>query len=110
MNSKTLVTAVVAALVGVGLAVGTVSFAQNTGHMGNYQNTGMMGQTTQKTGTLTHGTMHGQTVLQNTHGNMHGKNFRDHNPGTHHANAGRFAADAPCHQVPGKALSKAKTK
>ncbi len=100
MNSKTLVTAVVAALVGVGLAVGTAGFARDTSHMGNYQ----------KTGTVTHGSMHGQKLLRNTHGSMHGTNFRDHNPGTHHANAGRFAADAPCHQAVGKTLSKAKTR
>jgi uncharacterized protein YcfJ len=79
MNSKTVLTAIIGAIVGLGLAMGTTAFARDTGHMGG----GMMGQTIQQN---THGTMHGQNVQQ-------GHRFAT----THHANARRYTGDTPCH-------------
>ena len=63
MNTKTLLTAVVGGFVGLALAMGTMVFAQNTGHMG---------QTTQKTMTNqnTHDSMHGNTVAAQMGGMM----------------------------------------
>lgn len=75
MKGKTLLTAIVGVIAGLGLTMGAIAFAQDRGHMGSTQNTGMMGQSNQNTmhGQPTHGstnTMHGQTLAKNDH---HGK-------------------------------------
>ncbi len=72
MKGKTILTAIVGAIAGLGLFMGTIAFAQDNSHMGYNQNTSMMGQTNQNTmhGQPTHGntnTMHGQTLAKNDH-------------------------------------------
>ncbi len=87
MKSKKLATYLIGALTGVGLAIGTMAFAQNTLDHG-----GMMGQTTQQT---TQGTMHGQAVKNNT-SDMHGGITKQH------AGAEHFNSNTHCNSANGK--------
>ncbi|MFV1998408.1 MAG: hypothetical protein ACC641_10400 [Acidiferrobacterales bacterium] len=62
MNSKTVLTAVISLIAGLGLAMGTVAFAKNSDHMGG----GMMGQSAQQ---YSHGNnMHDQNVTKGKRG------------------------------------------
>ncbi|HEC29909.1 MAG TPA: hypothetical protein ENI65_10025 [Gammaproteobacteria bacterium] len=116
MNSKTVLTAVIGTVAGLGLAMGTMAFAQNNGHMGNTQSTGMMGQTSTgmmgQTGTGmmgqtsqsintrqdTHGNMHDRTVQQGTYGGMHTQPAQNQHPETsHHADNSQATGNYPCH-------------
>ena len=110
MKSKKLATYLVGAVTGVGLAIGTMAFAQNTFDHGS-----MMGQTTQQTsqGTMhgqtvpqtTAGGMHGQTVPQTTAGGMHGQAVKNKVPAmhggitTHHADADHFNSKTHCNSA-----------
>ncbi len=124
MNTKTFVTAIVGAVVGLGLAMGTMAFADHTGHMGNYQATqatsinqnshenmhgktvyggnthtlgqGMMGQSTQQNAKPLdiHGQMHGKTSAQNSYGGMHQQSAVT----THHAKLSQPAKNVLCHE------------
>ncbi|MFV1981974.1 MAG: hypothetical protein ACC657_00420, partial [Thiohalomonadales bacterium] len=87
MNSKTVVTAIVGAIAGLSLAVGTVAFAHNTDHMGNIQGDTMMGQTYQH-----------DTKGQNTHGGMHAQsNQGQHSVTGHHTGNSQATGNFPCH-------------
>ena len=97
MNSKKLATYLLGAVTGVGLAMGSVAFAQNTL---DHHNGGMMGQTTQQTA---HDSMHGKTTPQTTQGGMHGQTAQQASPGGMHEQAvknnvpGMHGGTAPQH-------------
>ncbi len=99
MKSKKLATYLIGAVTGVGLAISTMAFAQNTLDHG-----GMMGQTTQQT---TQGTMHGQAAPQTTAGGMHGQAVKNKVPAmhgditTHHAGADHFNSKTHCNSATG---------
>jgi len=100
MNSKTVVTAIVGAIAGLGLAMGTVAFAHNTDHMGNIQDNTMMGQTYQhgSNSQNTHDTMHNNTVQKGTLGNMHAQsNQGQHSVTGHHTDNSQATGNYPCH-------------
>jgi len=91
MSSKTILTAVISLIAGLGLAMGTVAFAQNSDHMGG----GMMGQTSQQS---THGTMHDQNTAK-------GKSSKS----SRKADAGKYTGNNFCHSdTVAKSGSKAK--
>ncbi len=110
MNSKTALTVVIGTIAGLGLVMGTVAFAQNNGHMGNTQNTDMMGQTIQQNNANldthhgktvqqnTRGRLHGKTVQQDTYGGMHTQPAHNQRPApTHHADNSQTTGNYPCH-------------
>ncbi len=129
MNSKTVLTAAIAVIAGLGLAMGPVAFAQHNGTMGNQQGAGMMGQgagmmgqgagmmgqapqrianPSDMRGTMhgqtarqdTRGTMHGQTARQDTHGTMHDQTVQQDTRGTMHGQTARQKnLPAPMHQL-----------
>ncbi len=97
MNSKTILTAVIGTIVGLGLAMGTVAFARDTDHMGGG---GMMGQSSQQ---YTHGTMHDQNTPKGKKNAKKGKRGAT----IRHADAGMFTGNASCH---GDTITKGKSK
>lgn len=107
MNSKTVLTAVIGTIAGLGLAMGTVAFAQNNGHMGYTQETNMMGQPIQQNTakldthhgrTVQQDTHHGKAVQQDTHGGMHTQPTHNQRPvTTHHADNSQTTGNYPCH-------------
>ena len=114
MNIKTVVTAGMGIVAGLGLAMGVAVYAQDTTHMGNTQTTGMMGGNTQAGGMMgqpiqknipvmgDHGSMHGKTARQGMHGNMNMQPVQSPRPlaGPHAAN-GQTLGNFPCHSTQG---------
>jgi len=122
MNTKTIVTAIIGAVVGLGLTFGTMAFAGHTSHMGNSQSTqttnthgsmhgkatyggnthalgqGMMGQTTPQKATQTGGMM-GQTAPQTTPAGMGGMHQQAPvTTQTHHASYKQPVKNTLCHE------------
>ncbi len=102
MNSKKLATYLLGTVTGVGLAIGSVAFAQNTL---DHHNGGMMGQTTQQT---THDAMHGKTTPKTTQGGMHEQAVKNNVPGMHgsttsqHAGAEHYNSKTHCNSADDK--------
>jgi len=108
MNTKSALTAILGTIAGLFLAMGTVAFAQDTGHMGNTQATGMMGQYDQQTtrAPVIPDSMHGKTVKQDTSKpinknidrGMHTQSTQPQRPvSSHHAGYSQTGSDYPCH-------------
>lgn len=104
MNSKTLSTYLIGAVAGLGLAVGSVAFAQNTGYSNNHHDNGAMGQTTQQT---THNGMHGQAIPQTAQNGMHGQAIPQatqggmHGSSSTHAGANHYNSNTHCNSAVG---------
>ena len=125
MNSKTVLTAVLGGIAGIGLVMGTIAFATDTGRMGNTQGGGMMGQgggmmgqgggmmgkTTQQHTTTPgpHGTMQNQTTGKTTPGTMHGQAGKTGTHGTMHGQAGKTGAHGTMHGQAGPQNQPART-
>ncbi len=94
MNKKTMTAYLVGTIAGLGLAMGSVAFAQNMGNSNNHamgqsnqagmhgqsMNMGTMGQTSRvgMQGQTTQSGMHNQAAKMGSRGNMHGGSAAHH--------------------------------